>query len=233
MNKLFKQWKNDFDSFWDKLPKSGRIFVGVVVSFAIAMTSMNVWITPQRKELGILGEKAPHASEIIPLPEKDLDIMEARIIAKKLQPELQKWKQQVAELKSDTTYLRKEYHAEVLLAIDELATNSGLNIRSRIDPTTIEGRRKSARVRGRGEKKTKSVDEKKKTVGHFIYSYEMVGDFKNMYAFLYRLQKVNGFFEISNIKIERFEETNSSTKSISLNKTTGLTILFDVTVYYL
>ena len=233
MNKLFKQWKSDFDSFWDKLPKTGRIFIGVLGSFCITLTSLNIWITPQRKELESLAKQAPHASEIILSPDKDLDIMEARTIAKKLSLDLNKLKLQVSELKSGATYLKPEYHAEILLDIDKLAASSGLSIRSRVDSVTLEKRKKSVKTRGRGIKKTSKTTEDKKAVGHFVYCYEMVGDFKNTYAFLYRLKKINGYFEFDNIEIERFEETEKALKAMGLDNMSGLTIQFDVIIYYL
>ena len=223
MKKQLKIWRDDLSRYWDKTSLMGRVLLGAVISFVIAMIILRTVSNPITKEIKELRDKV--SSEYVPVPGDDQEIKDSKLEIEDKEKSLAAWKRRLRKRLRNPRDFGPEMQMRIISALDSLAAKKRLQLLVRND-VEIPARK----TRKPGKKAGKAAEQNRKLTGEFKHQYVLLGRFKNIRDFLLEADQLRYFFRISDIAISHYHpEKEQSRKPHGW----ALQLSFTVTIYYL
>ncbi len=228
MKKQLKIWREDLARYWDKTSLMGRVLLGAVISFLIAMIILRTVSNPITKEIKELRSKA--STEYVPVPEEDQEIKDGKLEIEDKKKSLAIWKRKLQKLLRERKNFGPEMQMKVISELDSLAAENNLQLLVRND---VEKDVREKKKRNRPDKKAaEPKPQERELTGEFQHQYVLLGRFKNIRNFLLKAAQLPYFFRIAGIAITHYHPEKG--QSIGANtRGWALKVSFTVTIYYL
>ncbi len=203
-------WKHELFQLWDKIPFMGRIILGAVVSLSFSVWFGGEYIQPLTQQVKTLstGLEVPENLDT----EKDEEIIMNKDKAKNLQPAIKRAEAELEANKKKLDVLSDSAKQEVVNTIQGLFARCGLRVLAEqsLDAAYL-AEQNPVKTSSKKSKYSKSktpvvqapANPTSKLIASKDYQYKVVGNFKQIQAFLLLCEIQKWRFTLSNLSIKK------------------------------
>lgn len=222
LKRQLRIWGHEIYLIWDKIPFLGRVLLGAALSAGFAVWFSKEHLQPLKTEIQTLskGLEIPENLD----PEKDEEIIMNRDKLQRLQPAIAREQRTIKEYEDSLDFLDATAQHEVMNAFQSIFDRCGLRLvyEGMATEEKADAKNASSRRSRASAAKTPKPAADTGPIGVFKHEYKIVGNFRQIQAFLLLLEDLKWKFQVSKVSMKKSAETPGT-----------LELSFDLSIYYL